>query len=103
MIARTWRGWTKPEDAAAYERVFKTIVLPHLDSLEGCKQALLFRRDVNDEVEFLVLTLFESIDAVKRFAGEDYESAVISDQAKEILKRFEERVTHYEVVVTKND
>ena len=103
MIARTWRGWTKPEDAAGYESVFSRIVLPHLDNVEGCEQAFLFRRDVNDEVEFFVLTLFESIDAVKRFAGEYYEAAVISDQAKEVLKRFEERVTHYEIAVTKND
>src|ERR1044072_7763041 len=99
MIARTWRGWTKPEDGAAYETVFRTIVLPHLDGVEGYKQAFLFRRDVNDEVEFVVLTLFNSIDAVKRFAGEDYESAVISDEAKRVLKRFEERVTHYEIAV----
>jgi len=103
MIARTWRGWTKAEDAARYESVFRMIVLPHLDSVEGCKQAFLFRRAVNDEVEFFVLTLFESIDAVKRFAGENYEAAVISDEAKDVLERFEERVIHYEIAVTKNN
>jgi heme-degrading monooxygenase HmoA len=103
MIARMWRGWTKPENAAGYERVFNTIVLPHLDGVEGYKEAFLFRRDVNDEVEFVVLTLFESIKAVKRFAGEDYESAVISDEAKAVLKHFEKRVAHYEIAVMEND
>jgi len=102
MIARTWRGWTRLEDAARYESVFRTIVLPHLDSVEGCRQAFLFRRDVNDEVEFFVLTLFDSMDAVRRFAGENYEAAVVSDEAKEVLKHFEERVSHYEIAATKN-
>src|SRR5436853_5306756 len=77
MIARTWRGWTRLEDAARYESVFRTIVLPHLDNVEGCRQAFLFRRNVNDEVEFFVLTLFDSMDAVSRFAGENYEAAVV--------------------------
>jgi heme-degrading monooxygenase HmoA len=101
MIARMWRGWTDTENAARYEKVFRTIVIPHLHSV-GCKKASLFRRAVNDEVEFAVLTIFESIEAVKAFAGEDYESAVISDEAKEVLKHFDERVTHYEVAVTED-
>lgn len=101
MIARTWLGWTTTENADSYETVFRTIVLPHLNSVEGCQDAYLFRRRVDDEVEFLVLMVFESIEAVKAFAGEDFESAVISDEAKQVLKRFAERVKHYEIVETK--
>jgi heme-degrading monooxygenase HmoA len=87
MIARMWRGWTKPEGAAGYEEVFNTIVLPHLHSVSGCKQAFLFRRELDDEVEFAVLTMFDSIKAIENFAGDDYESAVISDEAREVLSR----------------
>jgi heme-degrading monooxygenase HmoA len=100
MIARMWRGWTKPGDAAGYEEVFNTIVLPHLHSVAGCKQAFLFRRELGDEVEFVVLTMFDSIEAIKHFAGEDYESAVISDEARKILNRFDSQVIHYEVAAT---
>jgi hypothetical protein len=56
MIARMWRGWTKAGDAAGYEAVFNTVVLPHLHTVSGCKQAFLFRRELGDEVEFAVLT-----------------------------------------------
>lgn len=101
MIARMWRGWTDTKNAAGYEKVFRTIVIPHLQTV-GCKKVSLFRRPANDEVEFAVLTIFESIEAVKAFAGEDYESAVLSDEAKEVLKHFDERVTHYEVAVTED-
>jgi heme-degrading monooxygenase HmoA len=103
MIARIWHGWTKPDDAAGYERVFRTIVLPHLHGVAGCEQAFLLRRDLGDEVEFAVLTIFESIEAVKRLAGEDYEVAVISDEAKEVLEHFEPRVTHYEIAVANSE
>jgi heme-degrading monooxygenase HmoA len=103
MIARMWRGWTKPGDAAGYEEVFNTIVLPHLHSLSGCKQAFLFRRELGDEVEFVVLSMFESIEAVKTFAGEDYEAAVISDEAREVLKHFDPRVIHYDIAITDRD
>ena len=100
MIARMWRGWTKPGDAAGYEEVFNTIVLPHLHSVSGCRQTFLFRRELGDEVEFVVLTMFDSIEAIRNFAGEDYESAVISDEATNVLSRFDSRVIHYEVAVT---
>jgi heme-degrading monooxygenase HmoA len=98
MIGRLWRGWTTPENAKAYERVFKTVVLPEVNAVEGSKGAYLLRTDVNDEVEFVVLTVFESMKAVQGFAGENYELAVISPEAKEVLKHFEEHATHYEIV-----
>jgi heme-degrading monooxygenase HmoA len=102
MIGRMWRGWTKPENADAYEQVFRTVVLPELNEVDGCKEAYLFRREVNDEVEFAVLTIFESLVAVQSFAGEHYESAVMSPEAKQALKHFEEHATHYELVLAQN-
>ena len=103
MIARVWRGWTEPGSADAYEQVFKTIVSPELKAVAGCRDAYLLRRDSGDEVEFMVMTIFESLSAVKDFAGEDYEIAVISPEAKQVLTRFEERAAHYEIVVAKSD
>ena len=81
MISRLWHGWTKRENADAYEE--------------------LLRRDVKDkeEVEFVTLTIFESIEAVKRFAGEDYEVAVILPEARKLLSRFDARSAHYETVL----
>jgi heme-degrading monooxygenase HmoA len=102
MIGRMWRGWTTRENGKAYERVFSTKVLPELNSVEGFEGAYLFRRDVNNGIEFVVLTLFKSIKAVRGFAGEDYELAVISSEAKEVLKNFEEHATHYEIVSRPN-
>jgi len=102
MIVRLWHGWTEHRNADAYEQVFSAIVLPELGAVAGLSDAYLLRRELPDEVEFMALTIFESLSAVKDFAGEDYETAVISPEAKQVLKRFEERATHYEIVIAKN-
>ena len=99
MIGRIWHGWTTRENAKAYEEVFEAKVLPEVNKVEGCRGAYLLRREMKDEVEFVVFTLFDSIKAVQGFAGENYKLAVISPEAKEVLKRFEERAAHYEIVV----
>lgn len=99
MIARVWRGWTEHGNANAYEQVFRTIVMPELEAVAGLSDAYLLRRELADEVEFMALTIFESLSAVRDFAGEGYETAVISPEAKQVLKRFEERAAHYEIVV----
>src|SRR5581483_2931284 len=69
MIARHWRGWTAPHNAAAYERLLNEKVFPSLRRIEGYVGACLLRRDAADEVEFVVINFFESLDAVQRFAG----------------------------------
>ena len=102
MIGRIWHGWTTRENAKAYEEVFETKVLPEVNNVEGCRGAYLLRREVKGEIEFVVFTLFESIKAVQGFAGENYELAVISPEAKEVLKHFEERAAHYEVIFRPN-
>jgi heme-degrading monooxygenase HmoA len=101
MIARVWRGWTEHGNAAAYEQVFSKVVLPELEAVAGLSDAYLLRRRSADEVEFVALTIFESLSAVRDFAGKNYETAVISTEAKQVLKRFEERAAHYEIVIAK--
>lgn len=99
MIGRFWRGWTTRENADAYETLLRTKVLPGIHRVDGYRGAYLMRRDVKEGVEFATLTFFESMDAVRAFAGEDYEVAVVPAEARRLLSRFDERSVHYEVAV----
>lgn len=98
MIARVWRGWTKLQDAAGYEGHLKPELLPGLSKVEGFRGSYLLRRAVGEEVEFMTIILWDSIGAVRAVAGEDYERAVIPEERKKYLRRFEERAAHFEVV-----
>jgi heme-degrading monooxygenase HmoA len=97
MIVRVWRGWTTRENADPYQELLGTTILPGIDRVRGFRGAELLRRDVGDEVEFITVTRFTSLDGVREFAGDDYERAVISDEAHRLLSRFEERVAIYEI------
>ena len=99
MIGRFWRGRTTTGNAAAYADLLRTTVLPGIDRIAGYRGAYLFRRHTEDGVEFVTLTLFESIEAVKAFAGEDYETAVILPAAHELLAEHDPTARHYEVVL----
>jgi heme-degrading monooxygenase HmoA len=99
VIGRFWRGWTTFENADAYEELLRTKILPGIHRVDGYKGAYLLRRDVEDGVEFATLTLWESMDAVRAFAGEDYEVAVVPPEARELLSRFDQRSEHYETIV----
>ena len=100
MIARLWHGWTTRENADAYEALLRREVLPHIHGIQGYKGAYLLRRDMQDEVEFITLTLWESMSAVRAFAGEDYEVAVVPPEARRLLSRFDQRSVHYETLLT---
>lgn len=98
MIARVWRGWTAVADADMYETHFRHAVLPHLHDLPGFGGAHLLRRVTDNEVEFVAITRFESLAALRAFAGDDYEEAVIAPEARDVLARFDRRCAHYEIV-----
>jgi heme-degrading monooxygenase HmoA len=102
VIARRWQGWTTKQNADAYEALLRTTVLPGIHRVRGYRGAYLLRRDAGDEVAFVTITLFDSMDAVRAFAaadrGTDYERAVIEPEARKLLARFDERAVHYEVV-----
>lgn len=100
MIARHWRGWTKPADADAYEQLLREQVLPGLRRIDGYHGGYVLRSDDPDEVEFVVINLFASLDAIKAFAGEDYAVAVFEPEAKRLLSRIEPRASHYDVKVS---
>jgi heme-degrading monooxygenase HmoA len=99
MIARHWRGWTKIQDAEAYEKLLKNKVLPSLKRVDGHEGGYVFRKDAVDEVEFVVVNLFDSLAAVQRFAGPDYTVPVFEPEAKRLLSRIESFAAHYEVRV----
>jgi heme-degrading monooxygenase HmoA len=97
MIARHWRGWTKRESADGYEEFLKQRLLPDLRQIEGYGGAYVLRSDRLEESEFVVINFFESLDAVRRFAGEDYKTAIFEPEAKKYLSRIETVANHYEV------
>jgi heme-degrading monooxygenase HmoA len=98
MIARTWRGHAAPDKPDDYVRHFNGSVLPELFSIDGFLGATLLRRKRQNDIEFLVITRWESLDAIKAFAGDHYERAVVEPGAVAALQDFDETVEHYEVV-----
>jgi len=98
MISRLWHGWTSRANADAYENLLRAEVLPGIHRVRGFKGAQLLRRDAGEEVEFVTITLFDSMEAVKEFAGEDYEVAVVPPRARKLLARFDARSAHYATV-----
>jgi len=99
MIARIWHGWTSPANADAYESLLKTEIFVGIGGrrIAGYRGIQLFRRNVGAEVEFVTVMWFDSIDAVRVFAGEDFELAVVPPKARTLLSRFDDRSQHYEV------
>lgn len=98
MIARLWRGVAQtPANADSYLRHLNR-VLPALDAIEGHRGARVLRRDEGGRAEFLVITFWESMDAVRAFAGEDPDRAVVEPEARAVLAEFDDRVRHYEVL-----
>jgi antibiotic biosynthesis monooxygenase (ABM) superfamily enzyme len=99
MIGRIWRGWTKPENADAYEALLKDEIFIGIRNrrIAGYQGIQLLRRILNEEVEFVTVMWFDTLDAVRMFAGEDYEAAVVPAKARALLLRFDSRSQHYEV------
>jgi heme-degrading monooxygenase HmoA len=99
MICRIWYGWTTPQNADAYEMLLKREIFPGIlaKNIAGFRRIELLRRSAGEEVEFVTLMWFDSLDAIKAFAGADYEVAVVPPPARALLKRFDARARHYEV------
>lgn len=100
MICRIWHGWTTKANADPYEtllrsEVFSGIAARKIDGFHGID---LLRRNVPEGVEFVTLMWFASLDAVRSFAGADYEVAVVPPEARQLLARFDARSAHYPVV-----
>ena len=97
MITRLWRGWAIAGDHAdAYERHYRTEVLDHLRGVPGFRGARLLRRTVGEETEFVSLTFFDDLDAIRGFAGDDPDTAVVAEEARRALVRWDVTVAHFE-------
>ena len=99
MIARIWRGWAPQATAEDYQRHYQTKVTGHLQRVNGFRGARLLRQEDGHEVMFTSVTFFASIAAIRGFAGEDYEQAVVEETARRALSRWDERVSHHDVAV----
>ena len=97
MIARVWHGYTTPAHADAYEAMLKPELLPGLSKVKGYRGSYLLRRPLGSEVEFITIILWESIEAIQAVAGEDFETAVIPEERRQHLSRYDSRAAHYEV------
>ena len=99
MISRIWHGWTTPGNADRYEALLKEEIFVgiHNRHIPGFKSIQLLRRNTGNEVEFITIMVFDSLDAVREFAGKDYEAAVVPPKARAVLSRFDERSQHYEI------
>ena len=99
MIVRIWHGWTTPGNADRYEALLKQEIFAGIESRQICgfRGIRLLRRNAGDEVEFVTVMEFDTLDSVRRFAGEDYGAAVVPEKARAVLARFDARSQHYEV------
>jgi hypothetical protein len=100
MICRVWRGWTTPDNADAYERLVHGEVIRDIEAqrIRGFSHIDLMKRSAGDEIEFQTLMWFDSLDSIRVFVGDDYEVSHVPAPARAVLKRFDERAAHYEVI-----
>ena len=100
MICRLWRGWTTLENASAYEGIVRGEVIPAIEArrIAGFRHIDLMKCTVGDEVEFQTLMWFDSLNAIKAFVGDDYSVSHVPEAARAVLKSFDERAAHYEVI-----
>ena len=99
MIARMWRGVAIQERANDYVKHLQQSVVPELCQIDGFKGVYLLRRDSSDDIEFVVLTLWESMDAIRNFAGENPEVAVVAPAAQALFREYDAEVKHFEIVL----
>lgn len=99
MISRIWHGWATTDNADKYETLLKEEIFVGIQNrrIRGFRGIQLLRRQVGEEVEFVTIMTFDSLHAVRGFAGEDYEAAVVPEKAKAVLSHFDERSQHYEI------
>lgn len=97
MIVRMWRGQATAANADAYERFVTTRVFAELPAIEGHRGAYLLKRRIGEEVEFIAVTLWESIDAIREFAGDSIDRAVVEPEARAVLSSFDDFVRHFEL------
>ncbi|WOK04702.1 hypothetical protein [Imperialibacter roseus] len=100
MIARIWHGWTTPENEMAYQTILLNEVIPGIKAknLPGFRKMQVMKRPVDGETEFTTIMYFDSLENIKSFTGDDYETAYVPERARAVLKRFDGKAIHRELV-----
>lgn len=103
-VKRIWHGWTTPENAEPYQDLLHRVVFPGIEAknIPGYRRIELLRRDLKDEVEFITIMTFDSLQNVKDFRGKEYEKCYVPEEAQKLLKRWNETSDHYDAVETRN-
>lgn len=101
MICRFWRGWTTQSNADTYEKVLKDSIFKEIEERDivGYERFQLFRNDKDDEVEFITIMYFKTLEGIKQFAGEDYTKAFLPEWERKLLSKFDERVEIIELKI----
>lgn len=99
MIIRSWKGETAKDQSGHYLNHLRRSVIPDLRKIHGFKDIFVLRREIETGYEFSVLTLWESMDVIRQFAGEDTDRAVVPPDAQAVLSRFDDHVIHYEAII----
>ncbi|MDJ0754545.1 MAG: hypothetical protein QNJ45_13560 [Ardenticatenaceae bacterium] len=104
MIKRLWHGWTAPENADRYQKLLHEEIFPGIEAknIPGYRSIELFRRDLGDEVEFVTIMTFDSLQNVIDFQGEDYARCYVPEAARRVLKRWDPMSAHYERLEKRN-
>jgi antibiotic biosynthesis monooxygenase (ABM) superfamily enzyme len=97
MIARIWHGYTKPEDADHYEAKLKPELLPGMSKIPGYKGGIVLRRTLGDEIEFITIMVWESIEKLQAVAGVNYAMAIVPEDRLKYLSRYDKESAHYEI------
>jgi antibiotic biosynthesis monooxygenase (ABM) superfamily enzyme len=104
MILRYWRGWTTAANAPAYEEIVEAVLAEiAARDIAGYRGAYLMRRELGEETQFATALLFDAMDSVREFAGDDYERAYVPANAREVLARYDERSAHFDVLLTPDE
>jgi antibiotic biosynthesis monooxygenase (ABM) superfamily enzyme len=97
MIARIWHGYTKPEHADIYEAMLKPELLPGMNKIPGYKGGIVLRRVLDDEIEFITIMVWESVEKLQAVAGPNYAVAIIPEDRLKYLSRYDKQSAHYEI------
>jgi len=97
MISRIWHGYTTRENADTYESLLRNEIFVGIanKNIEGYRGIQLLRRELPEETEFITIMWFDSIDSVRKFAGDDYENAVVPESAQKVLSHYDKTSAHY--------
>jgi hypothetical protein len=99
-VKRIWHGWTTLENAEEYQELLHRKIFPEIEAkeIQGYHCVELFRRDLDEEVEFMTIMTFDSIQDVIELQGEDYEKCYVPEAARKVLKRWDKVATHFESI-----